>query len=103
MFQPDKLADLISRKAEPKPFTLESLIAWLETKNAAQTYDYRLATECLVAQAFGLVIPGLCFIANCPSEIAHDTFKAIHRIAVSEPWTMGAAITRARAYQAAQS
>lgn len=92
MYQKDKLADLISRKVEPKPYTLESLIAWLETKSATAEYDFCLADQCLTARAFGLT--GLY-----SREIDQKTFPGAFSIARAHPWTFGAALLRARAYR----
>lgn len=51
MYAPDKLADLISQPVVPKPYTLDSLIAWLRTKPEGEEYN-AMCTDghCLVGQ-----------------------------------------------------
>jgi hypothetical protein len=69
------------------PLSLESLIAWLETKDPASTYDFcDLRGNCLVDQ--------WCRpLGRSYSELPDK----IRRIAYATPWTFGAALKRARA------
>ncbi len=51
MFQPDKLADLISKPAQKAdPFSLRSLVEWLERQNPREVYDHNSASVCLACQ-----------------------------------------------------
>jgi hypothetical protein len=36
-------------ETKPEPFTLDSLIGWLETKNPAETYCWMKTGDCLFA------------------------------------------------------
>lgn len=85
------------------PLTLESLIAWLETKPTDEAYDYHNCHgRCLYGQYMashgikwkesGASIPGL-------APKARDRFCELVYCAVADqgPWTFGAALERARA------
>lgn len=110
MFQPDKLADLISRKAAPDPFTLESLIAWLEKQPGDKAYCYTDTGFCLISQ----YVLAECGIKepNVGPETILDVRDNLIEIRVPAGWddiagdyprTFGAALTRARAYRDAVS
>lgn len=74
------------------PFSLESLIAWLEKQPADREYNWASIDECMCAQYFG-----------CGADWAerHDQFEFAtgirpDAIALGRPWTFGAALERAR-------
>ena len=106
MYLPDKnLMPTVAPDA-PAPFTLESLIAWLETKDPEIRYDYEAPDECAICLY-------LRDVANfkeprvCPTTYRDGARAERNRlppgwnsIVIYEPWTLGAALTRARAYQA---
>lgn len=109
MFQPDKLADIIAKpvEAKPAPFTLESLIAWLETKQADEEYCYSRTGECLIAhylkEVCGYARPniGSTFYSDLDGPVRmRDLPPKWDDIALRGPHTFGAALIRARAYQA---
>lgn len=91
------------KPAETKtnPFTLESLIAWLETMPADTEYPYMNVQECIACQylqAHGYQRPwegpdaGLALYARAMG--GEDNY---FKIAQSGRWTFGAALERARA------
>lgn len=113
MVQPDKLSDLLKPApvVAPDPFTLESLIAWLRTKDADEAYDWHdCQGRCLIGQyssehggpryyhdqcdLFAQVADGK------PSSGLLDGGCRAELIAQGEPHTFGAALSRALAYQA---
>lgn len=106
MFLPDKNLMPTPDVVTPAPFTLESLIAWLETKRPEATYDYGCNGNCLIAQYLKDVARmsepriGGHYYRN---GINGDEVDLPHRwndVAVQDPRTFGAALTRARAYAA---
>lgn len=53
MFKPaDKSFEKDNGWVKPDPRSIDGLIAWLETKNPAEQYDYTNGGRCLVAQYF---------------------------------------------------
>lgn len=73
---------------EAKVFTLESLIAWLETKDPDEFYCFVEKGDCLVAQWAGL--------KDLKSfEIDEATFDGCLDIAANFPHTFGHALSRA--------
>lgn len=74
--------------------SLQTLIAWLETKPPEEAYDYMCTNgSCFYSQY--LTAHGVSWKGS------HEWFQwhtngRVH-IAVCEPWTFGAALTRARA------
>lgn len=102
-----------------EPFSLESLIAWLETKPADEPYCYNSNGHCLWAQY--LRDTGIAKRPNvgpdewndcAPGAINHLLPGARHRgdydgwgnvIAKTEPRAFGAALSRARALLAERS
>jgi hypothetical protein len=92
-----------AKQAETKadPFTLESLIAWLEKQPANSTYPfYNCRGECLFSQYLAH-----CGFAKRPVDYDREGFRGwdilhndpLRGIAETEPWTFGAALKRARA------
>lgn len=82
------------------PLTIEAVIAWLERQPADQVYCYMDRGRCLAAQynaSIGRHYDG------CALSLTGDTTfdERLERIAVMKPYTFGAALTRARAAQAA--
>jgi hypothetical protein len=85
------------------PFTLESLIAWLEKMPADREYCFYLSGQCLMGQWLKSIDP------NVDHKIPGDsyTYRVLGRlrnfrrefsgIAGIRPHTFGAALTRARA------
>lgn len=81
------------------PFSLESLIAWLEKQPATTAYDYCDPGHCLVGQY--LRDQGAKKIMLMSGELRAIGWRDLvnprgsgHR---DEDWTFGAALTRARA------
>jgi hypothetical protein len=71
------------------------LIAWLETKDSEQSYDYQDCLSCLIVQWMG---NNDCF--SWPEEIRNIYYgRDTQRIAIgdrtSADWTYGKALTRA--------
>lgn len=103
MFEPGKLADLISRKASPDPFMLESLIAWLRTKDGAEQYPWVNIRKCVMAQFRDYVAWKGSYTSLLGEMGVSDPVKFECAVTAPLPHTFGAALLRARAYQAAQS
>lgn len=107
MFQPDKLADLISedRCAGPKkadPHSLDTLVAFFETKNPAEQYAWYCPNGCAFGQYRDSVrkAGGFKEFMMLNMIFGDDAYRAIGK---PEPHTFGAALERARAYCAAIS
>ena len=84
------------------PFTLDNLIAWLETKDPTMPYSFFYPDSCLIGQwarnvdasAFNMQIEGsLVYKVNEERRNLSD----FHPIASQESWTFGAALERAKA------
>jgi hypothetical protein len=91
------------QQAETKadPFSLASLIAWLEQQPAAEMYCYRENGDCLLAQYF--IAHGYCNVNMGPLVFFHgpknekaNVPRQFNDIAVGDPHTYGAALERAR-------
>jgi hypothetical protein len=88
---------------EPKFMTLESLVAWLETKNPAKTYCYTESGHCLIAQymqAHGYSQASCgpwayCLGPGMPRERMPNGFN---EIAIDDGRTFGEALERAKAW-----
>jgi hypothetical protein len=101
------------RVPEPKhdPFTLESLVAWLKMMPADEVYCYTDNGRCLLSQYFSEMF-GRPVSVNWrdwrfeESRQRQPLPKRFDDIAVgeglSDGWTFGAALTRARAALASQ-
>jgi hypothetical protein len=82
------------------PFSLESMIAWLEKQPADKVYDFWDCRECLIYQY--LLDAGL-------PRADYGTAHALGgddiggKIAHGLPWTFGGALKRARALRAKQN
>ncbi len=102
MFQPDKLADLISKPAQKAdPLSLRSLVEWLERQDGETEYDYGCNGHCLIAQYLNAV--GVKCAAVVPrayreggEPIYKDFSREFESVAISRPHTFGAALQRAR-------
>jgi len=90
------------------PFSLESLIAWLEKQPADTAYDYTEPCGCLLAQYF--TANGYADVAVMPNAVEYTlagldmsaNFSEGLEFAAIGPentrdWTFGAALARARA------
>ena len=85
------------------PFTLESLIAWLEKQPSNKTYCFMDTGGCLFHQYFtaagfdvaGVGGTGIRFKSD-PERRIRFTCDEFRSIASIEPHTFGAALTRAR-------
>jgi hypothetical protein len=97
------------------PFSLESLIAWLETMPPRAKYCYLSNGECLLAKYFtALGYENVrmwtnsfwCGIQQCPRYIGQEEARRLglatpipaifNRVAQDEPATFGSALRRAR-------
>ena len=94
------------------PFSLESLIAWLEKQPADKPYDYIDSTNCLLCQYFRSVgfnvytlsgndfdIRGRLGFIEFP-VILQNVSQGDYETERRRAWTYGAALARARAYVA---
>jgi len=83
------------------PFSLESLIAWLEKQPADKTYCYMDNGYCLLSQYFtysgfqNVDVGGWDF-THGPKQERVSFSNAFENVAVEQPWTFGAALDRAR-------
>ena len=86
------------------PFSLESLIAWLEKQPVDKVYDFNdCGGGCLLEQyAAAMGIPDECGRYGKLDDLFDRGVSPRHRpaIAVQKPWTFGAALARAKAVQA---
>lgn len=98
-------------KTETKadPFSLESLIAWLEKQPAEATYDYGDSRQCMAAQCLRSHGVDESRYVGLSGYALEDFFPGFRAIAigdadiVSDGWTFGAALSRARAVLASRS
>ena len=102
----DKRWDKPEVKADP--FSLESLIAWLEKQPANREYDYHKSGQCLIAQWIRSIDPEM---SNGPGSSYHYIVFGKNRDFRPQFWqvaargndingfTFGAALKRARAVQ----
>lgn len=119
MFQKDKLAEFLEEplakarlKEVPAPFSLASLIAWLETKDPAAEYNYSDPSNCLMCQYLrcsGVDVRSITLNYWTDSNGARAVFPRVLQDVSSghnrsdrlwRVWTFGAALLRARSYQA---
>ena len=81
-------------------YSLQSLIAWLETRDPAETYDFLDHTDCLICRylkavdAFDLDVSGVNYMRMSRVRAGDGD---IGDLAYASPQTMGAALSRARA------
>lgn len=88
------------------PFTLESLIAWLEKQPADRTYHYTCQDGCLLAEYFrsaGFESARVTFNV-LHIGVTHREFPDVFRqiaidtgVGLKRNWTFGVALERARA------
>ncbi len=93
-------------ETKPDVFSLESLIAWLETKNPTAKYDYCDPLNCLLCQYFrasGLKVNSVAlnFLWRNGSSRGQPFPEILMHVSSgpedAEYWTFGAALKRARA------
>jgi hypothetical protein len=83
--------------------SLDSLIAWLETKDPQKSYDYASTHRCMCAQYYKA--KGYWLVVMWRTMFYHGLFdsttlpKHFNEIAECTPRTFGAALKRARQYQ----
>lgn len=103
-------------QTKPDVFSLESLIAWLEKQPAKVSYKYNCNGHCMLAQYFACA--GFKNVHmwthgfwhgdfKCPGNLGQEEAiasgritrfpEAFNEVAVCDPPTFGAALTRARA------
>jgi hypothetical protein len=89
-------------QTKPDVFSLENLIAWLEKRPAHLDYDFYCSGQCLIGQWMRSIDPGVSeppfsgsfvYIVDGKEIDLEDRYSDL---AVSEPWTFGAALDRAR-------
>jgi len=96
------------KAAGAKPFSLESLIAWLEKQNPDETYLFLLAHRCIwgiyTKACGGEVVfgPHRYVIGGTEVECGSLGDHWRMKIACPTPHTFGAALERARSYQASE-
>ncbi len=89
-------------ETKPDAFSIEGLIAWLETQNPSAEYNYADTGNCLYCQ----------YLRSRGVDVAHlggftyvDSKGKIHSLGIfadlvieaETPWTFGAALVRAKA------
>ena len=85
--------------AKPDVFSVEGLLAWLDTQDPATKYDYDdCEGGCLIGTY--LKSAGVHWSARAYAQFAN--MEARWRIAGVHPWTYGAAAQRCRDYLARQ-
>lgn len=89
------------QQTKTDPFTLESLIAWLEKRPADNEYCYTETGECLLAQYFsasgyGPVLMGANEFGRKGIAESIPLPVGFNKIALGYPRTFGAALERAR-------
>jgi hypothetical protein len=103
----NKFVNPVVEVKKPEPFSLESLIAWLENQEAAETYCFTLTRECIWAKytfALGGTIqfsPHRYQIGGHSLEVGPLDRSWREAVAVGLPKTFGGALKRARAYRSA--
>lgn len=88
------------RQVTADPFTLESLIAWLEMQPADGTYIYTSSRNCVLCQYFrdmGFCNPRISISLLCYDHGTVYFPKVFDRIANKDDQTFGDALQRARA------
>jgi len=86
---------------QTNPFSLTSLIAWLEKQPAGKTYCYTDGGECLIAQYLQSIgrtnVRVWCGGAYETRQGRGQVPREMWRTSIDEPSTFGAALARARA------
>lgn len=81
------------------PFTLESLIAWLEKQPARKRYNFVACNgTCLLDRYIADIDGGRLGTVSDHIKTCGGG-EAYYSIAATSPWTFGAALTRARKMQ----
>lgn len=91
-------------ETKPDVLSLENLVAWLETKDPAEHYNFHESNKCVLAQWAESIDPCVDFVIGETSfdylvngqMVSLRGFKAIANDGNCK-WTFGAALTRARA------
>ncbi len=109
MYLNEKLKEFVGeplKAVRAEPFSLESLIAWLETKDANASYDWYSISGCLICQYLDHI--GVKFSSvGANNYVTADYLDRISiprhfpAAACPSPHTFGDALERARAYKAA--
>jgi hypothetical protein len=89
------------KEVKADPFSLDSLIAWLEKQPADKTYCYDDTGHCLLAQWFkSCGTPSACLGNVCVVFAGENASRNIpvsfQKTAMPKPHTFGAALRRAR-------
>ena len=96
MYLREKLPDA---ETTPAVGTLESLIAWLETKPATERYNYTSPSRCVMGQ-YSEAMTGAAWKLTNNLGGPLGKFKEIATgCYCTEEWTFGAALSRARNQQ----
>lgn len=94
-------------KTKADPFSLHTLIAWLEQQNLCRVYCYTDHGKCLLSQYFAACgfKQVMVYSAGCFEHDGRETVYPIEfdDIAVASPHTFRAALARARARRALAS
>lgn len=96
------------RQFQQSPFSLDSLIAWLETKDPAQEYDWNGCNGACLFEQWGAAITG--YGRSAAYNAAINGLDSVHPrrpfldgpergLACPRPHTFGAALSRAKAYR----
>lgn len=72
------------------PFTLASVIAWLETKDPAERYDWASPRTCACAQYFNIGDDW----SHLHRKLENATGIRLDGLAIKTPWTFGALLER---------
>lgn len=83
---------LYDPKWEVKTTERDRLIAWLEQQPPGKTYKYTSCRSCMLAQFYGTAVNNWGVFDGAWKELP----AGFNEIAITEPWTMGAALERAR-------
>ena len=103
MYLPDKFDATPETIPVDDPFSLKSLIAWLEKQPADRAYEFYDCDACLIAE-YLRAVKGWETPANHTSSYVTGFFGSMeeyHGVAARWPWTFGAALERARALESA--
>ena len=90
-------------KTKAAPFSLSSLIAWLEQKPADETYCYEDTGGCLLHKYFtpcgftNVLVGGMSLVHGSQWQHYKRISAAMQDIPLEHPRTFGAALERARA------
>ena len=88
------------QKTKADPFKLETFVAWLETRDPAESYDYCNPSDCLLCRYFsahGFERPRVALNYVSGTEFPNELKLLSHGNGRQHGWTVGAALNRARA------